>query len=150
MERRGLLLGFASAAVVSMLPGSAFARQTALQIKDIEMRLCANPKASGVPGSATYKATCYEILGTVVNTSKEAVNNADVYGKVLDATNDPVLRSGRVGSIQNVPVGESRFRLEITVANSQPLPLKFKNFKAEGFNGIVNNSGNPYDMDYEN
>jgi hypothetical protein len=33
--------------------------------------------------------------------------------------------------------GESRFRLEITVANSQPLPLKFKNFKVSLLVSIV-------------
>eukprot|EP00959_Pyramimonas_sp_CCMP1952_P386035 8090366-Pyramimonas_sp.AAC.1 len=89
-----------------------------LQVKDLETQLCANPLAAGVPGSATYKAKCYEIIGTVVNKGKEPVNNADVYGQVFgkrdhsmtlltrvtNSTNDPVLRSGRVGSIQDVPV----------------------------------------------
>ena len=54
-----------------------------------------------------------------MNPSKEMVYNADVYGRVLDSANDPVLRSGRVGAIESVPPGESSFRLEIVVAFSQ-------------------------------
>ena len=62
-------------------------------------------------------------------------------GVVLDAANDPVLRSGRVGAIDSVPPGESQFRLEITVASSQLQPLTLKKFKAQGFLGVVNRSG---------
>jgi hypothetical protein len=69
------------------------------------------------------------VLGTIVNPSKEMVYNADVYGRVLDSANDPVLRSGRVGAIESVPPGESSFRLEIVVAFSQKPPLQLKNFK---------------------
>lgn len=67
-----------------------------------------------------------------MNPSKEMVYNADVYGRVLDSANDPVLRSGRVGAIESVPPGESSFRLEIVVAFSQKPPLQLKNFKVSG------------------
>ena len=83
----------------------------------------------------------------MVNSGKEAVGNADVYGIVIDSLNEPVLRSGRVGAIESAPPGESRFRLEITVAASQKPPLKLKNFRAIGFGGTVNRAGNPYDED---
>lgn len=145
--RRSVLLAGAASLFLQSTP-EASARTVTLQLSDIHEQVCANPVAPGVPGSSTYKAKCFEIVGTVYNKSKNPVSNADVYGLIKDAANEPVLRSGRVGTIQDVPPGESTFKLEITVAASQPLPLSFKNFKAQGFEGVVNRSGNPYDMDY--
>ncbi|KAK3271550.1 hypothetical protein CYMTET_20109 [Cymbomonas tetramitiformis] len=145
--RRAVLLAGAAALMLQSSP-EASARTVTLQLSDIHEQACANPVAPGVPGSSTYKAKCFEVVGTVTNKSKKTVSNADVYGLIKDAANEPVLRSGRVGTIQEVPPGESTFKLEITVAASQPLPLTFKNFKAQGFEGVVNRSGNPYDMDY--
>ena len=43
-------------------------------------QVCDNPRAAGVPGTATYKAKCMEILGTASNKAGETVYNADVYG----------------------------------------------------------------------
>lgn len=56
-----------------------------------------------------------------------------------------MLNSGRVGSIDKLEPGNTNFRLEITVAVSQPLPLKLKNFKALGATGVLTGSPNPYD-----
>lgn len=60
-----------------------------------------------------------------------------------------MLRSGRVGAIEVAPPGESRFRLQITAAASQPLPFKLKAFRASGTTGVVNVSGNPADTDFD-
>ena len=86
-----------------------------------------------------------EILGVAVNPSSETVYNADVYGQVKDNANDDVLNSGRVGSIAKLAPGPNDFRLQLTVANSQPLPLKLKAFKAQGVTTQLNASPNPYD-----
>ena len=83
-----------------------------------------------------------------MNPDKETVRNADVYGIVLDAENEPVLRSGRIGAIQSLPPGETAFSLQISAAASQPLPFKLKNFRALGTTGVVNVSGNPSDTDF--
>ena len=40
---------------------------------------------------------------------------------------------------------DTNFRLEITVAVSQPLPLKLTKFKAQGATGVLTGSPNPYD-----
>jgi len=73
------------------------------------------------------------------------VYNADVYGSVRDAANDDVLNSGRVGSIATLEPGPNDFSLRLTVATSQPLPLKLKNFKAQGVTTKLNASPNPYE-----
>ena len=105
--------------------------------------------AAGVPGTSTFKAKCVELVGTVQNPSSTTLYNADVYGLIKDAAADPVLRSGRVGTLDVVPPGESEFRLQITAAASQPFPFKLKNFKAVGNTAVKRVSGNPYDLDYE-
>jgi len=64
---------------------------------------------------------------------------------VRDKANEDVLSSGRIGSIEKLAPGDNQFKLEITVAVSQPLPLKLKNFKGQGTTGAVMMSGNPYD-----
>jgi hypothetical protein len=111
----------------------------------LSSRLCDDPRAGGVPGTATFKANCMEIVGVAVNPSGETVYNADVYGSVKDGANDDVLNSGRVGSIAELKPGENAFRLKLVVGASQPLPLKLKAFKAQGVTQKLNASPNPYD-----
>ena len=60
---------------------------------------------------------------------------------IKDAASDPVLRSGRVGALDTVPVGESKFALQITAAASQPTPFTFKAFKAVGNTNVKRVSG---------
>jgi|TARA_B110000967_G_scaffold192768_2_gene219692 hypothetical protein len=86
-----------------------------------------------------------EIVGVATNASSETVYNADVYGSIKDSANDDVLNSGRVGSIPTLKPGPNEFRLQLTVATSQPLPLKLKSFKASGTTQQLNASPNPYD-----
>jgi len=152
-SRRQVLvaLGSVSASALSLAahPPASMAKPVQLELKNLTSRLCDNPVAAGTPGSSSFKAKCYQISGTIVNTTKDTIQNADVYGRVFDSANDPVLTSGRVGAVQSVPPGESEFRLEITVAATQLPPLQLKKFKAQGFVGTVNLSGNPYEMDYE-
>lgn len=120
-----------------------------VSISQLSVAPCANPIAGGTPGTGTFKALCYLVHGTAVNPSAETVLNADVFGQMTDANNDPCLRSGRVGSIPSLPPGESMFSLEITVAASQPPPFKLKAWRAEGRTGVVNVSPNPNDVDYD-
>ena len=123
-------------------------KTVAMTVSELSVAPCANPLAGGTPGTGTFRALCYVVNGKANNPSSETVLNADVFGIVIDANNDPVLRSGRVGSIPAVPPGESKFALEITVAASQPAPFKLKGWRAEGRTGVVNVSPNPVDVDY--
>ena len=128
-------------------PSSALAKLVNVTVDPATLttRMCADPRAGGVPGTATYKAKCMQILGVATNPSKQTVYNADVYGSVRDAANDDVLNSGRVGSIATLEPGPNDFSLRLTVATSQPLPLKLKNFKAQGVTTKLNASPNPYE-----
>ena len=95
-------------------------------------------RAGGAPGTGSFRARCFKIIASAYNPSSQPLFNADVYGKVVDADNDPCLRSGRVGTIERIPSGTSQIELKITVAASQTLPLSLSKFKAEGFTQEVN------------
>lgn len=146
-SRRAAVVGAAVAVALATDVHAAGAKPVNIVIdpESLTSRVCDNPRAAGVPGTATYKAKCVEIVGVARNAGAETVFNADVYGMVKDQANDDVLNSGRVGSIEKLEPGETKFRLEITVGDSQPLPLKLKNFKAAGATGILTGSPNPYD-----
>jgi hypothetical protein len=146
-ERVAALSAAVAVALSLGAPPSALAKLVNVTVDPATLttRVCADPRAGGVPGTATYKAKCMEIVGVATNPSKERVYNADVYGSVRDAANDDVLNSGRVGSIAQLEPGPNDFTLRLTVATSQPLPLKLKNFKAQGVTTVLNASPNPYD-----
>ena len=147
-RQRAASISAAVAVALSLeAPPSALAKLVNVTVDPATLttRVCADPRAGGVPGTATYKAKCMEIVGVATNPSKETVYNADVYGSVRDAANDDVLNSGRVGSIATLEPGPNDFALRLTVATSQPLPLKLKNFKAQGVTTKLNASPNPYE-----
>ena len=146
-ERVASLSAAVAVALSLGAPPSALAKLVNVTVDPATLttRVCADPRAGGVPGTATYKAKCMEIVGVATNPSKETVYNADVYGSVRDAANDDVLNSGRVGSIATLEPGPNDFALRLTVATSQPLPLKLKNFKAQGVTTKLNASPNPYE-----
>lgn len=83
-------------------------------------------------------AKCYLISGTATNTSGKVVYNADVFGRIYDANgNDVIPERGRIGSIDEIPLGKSRFEIMVSVPAEQPEPLELKQFKASGFTGRV-------------
>ena len=72
------------------------------------------------------------------NSTFKTVYDADIYGRIYDANNNPILQNRtRLGSIPEVPSGESDFELRISVPANQPEPLQLKQFKASGFSGMV-------------
>ena len=113
---------------------------TPIKLLDISYKDCPPELAEGnvTSGGNTRPATCFLITGQAKNTSGKTVYDADVFGRIYDANNEPVLQNrSRVGSIPEVPVGVSDFELRITVPASQPTPLKLKQFKASGFSSKV-------------
>lgn len=139
------MLSVAVALHLSALTPHALAKTVNIAIDQASLAQESCGRAGGVPGTGTYKATCMKILGKATNPTSEPVFNADVYGLVKDQADDDVLNSGRVGSIDKLEPGVNDFVLQITVADSQPLPLKLKNFKAQGVTQLLNASPNPYD-----
>lgn len=83
-------------------------------------------------------ANCFLIQGKAENASGKPVYNADIFGRVYDANENPVIQNRtRLGSIEQVPPGVSNFELRISVPANQPTPLQLKQFKASGFAGTV-------------
>ena len=112
---------------------------TPVELNDIAYQPCPAEYSEGIvtAGSLT-KATCYLITGKAINRSGKPVLNADIFGRVYDANNNPVMQNrSRIGGIEYVPPGESDFEFRISVAANQPTPLKLKKFKASGFAGKV-------------
>ncbi|MDB9525269.1 hypothetical protein PN498_04660 [Oscillatoria sp. CS-180] len=125
--------------VLSWVMMPAANAMTQIQLKDLSYSACPEELSEGIvaPGSL-QKANCYLVRGTAVNTSGKPVLNADVFGRIYDANNNPAMMNRtRLGSIDEVPPGESPFELRISVAANQPEPLKLEQFKASGFTGRV-------------
>ena len=112
---------------------------TQIQLTDLSYTHCSEEMSEGLvtPGGST-EASCFLIVGKAVNKSGKPVLNADIYGFIYDANDDPVMQNrGRVGSIDEVPPGISDFEIRISVPANQPTPLKLERFKASGFTGRV-------------
>ena len=110
-----------------------------IQLSDLSYHECPPELAKGTvtPGTAVA-AQCYLVTGKANNKSGKFVVNADIFGRVYDANNEPVMQNRtRLGSIDEVPPGVSDFELRISVPANQPTPLKLKQFKAAGFTGKV-------------
>ncbi|MEM7770355.1 MAG: hypothetical protein AAGA75_04670 [Cyanobacteria bacterium P01_E01_bin.6] len=121
---------------MSISPASAL---TPLTLSDLDYKECPAEMAAGsVLSGSSQQANCYLITGKATNPTNKTVYDADVFGRVYDAENNPVMQNRtRLGSIDNVPPGESEFELRISVSANQPTPLKLKQFKASGFTGRV-------------
>jgi len=112
---------------------------TQIQLSDISYHECPPELAEGTvtPGTATA-AKCFLVTGKAENNSGKLVINADIFGRIYDANNEPVMQNRtRLGSIDEVPPGVSDFELRISVPANQPTPLQLKQFKAAGFTGKV-------------
>lgn len=106
---------------------------------DVSYTDCPPELSTGmVSAGSVAEADCYLVVGKAENTSGKPVLNADVFGRIYDANNNPVFQNRtRLGSIDEVPPGVSDFSIRISVAANQPTPLKLEQFKASGFTGRV-------------
>ncbi|NEP62536.1 MAG: hypothetical protein F6K31_37335 [Symploca sp. SIO2G7] len=114
-----------------------------LDVSNLAYEECSADYAKGIvaPGNLG-KATCYLVTGTLTNNSDKPILNADIFGRIYDKNNNPVMQNrGRLGGVDYVPPGESNFEIRVSVASNQPPPLKLKNFKASGFVGKVRRQG---------
>lgn len=130
------VMGIWALTLISPPPAHAM---TQIKIKDLTYGACPEALSEGIvaPGSL-QAANCFLVEGTAVNPTGKPVLNADIFGRIYDANDNPVMQNrGRLGSIDEVPPGESPFELRISVAANQPEPLKLKQFKASGFTGKV-------------
>ncbi len=113
---------------------------TQIKITDIGYKECPEGVGEGsvTSGGSANPATCYLITGKTNNTSGKTLYDADVFGRVYDANNEPALQNRtRLGALPEVEPGVSDFELRISVPSNQPTPLKLKQFKATGFSSHV-------------
>lgn len=113
---------------------------TSVELFDLDYELCPEENAQGlsVSSGSLSPTNCFLITGKAKNTSGKPVVDADVYGRIYDANNNPVMANrSRVGGIGVVPPGVSDFKIRISVPTTQPTPLKLEQFKASGFAGKV-------------
>lgn len=112
---------------------------TQIRLFDITYKECPPEIAKGaVTSGTTMAANCFLVTGKAENPTYKTVYDADIFGRIYDANNDPVMQNRtRLGSIPEVPPGISDFELRISVAANQPTPLKLKQFKAAGFGAQV-------------
>jgi hypothetical protein len=112
---------------------------TQLRLSELGTEPCpAEIGAGSVVSGSVSPANCYLIKGKVENTSGRDVVDADVFGRVFDANNNPIMQNrGRLGSIDTVPPGVSDFAIRISVASNQPAPFTLEKFKASGFSSRV-------------
>jgi hypothetical protein len=126
--------------LVSAIAAPAAFAITAIKLSGISYKECPPEYAEGMVTSwgNTVPAVCYLIVGQADNPSGKPIYDADVFGRIYDANNDPVMQNRtRIGIIDEVPPGKSQFELRITVPANQPTPLKLEQFKASGFTGRV-------------
>lgn len=91
-------------------------------------------------------ASCYVLRGSVTNPSRKPSVDTDVFAQILDASGEPVLQNrSRVGSIGDVPPGDSSFALRLAVPAGTPGPFSFSNVKARGFNAPVRTRAGSFD-----
>ena len=116
---------------------------TPLGVSNLSYETCPAEYAEGMVSSGSLdRATCYLIVGTLSNESGKPILNADIFGRIYDKNNNPVMQNrGRLGGVDYVPPGKSNFEIRVSVAANQPPPLKLKNFKASGFVGKVRRQG---------
>ena len=112
---------------------------TPIELTDVTYSPCPPEYAEGlVAAGSIQEAKCFLIMGKAINRSGKPVIDADIFGRIFDANDNPVMQNrGRLGGIPEVPPGESPFELRVSISASQPEPLKLKQFKASGFTSIV-------------
>lgn len=113
---------------------------TQIKLTNLSYHECPPELAEGAitSGGTSMAANCFIVTGKAENPSGKPIVNADIYGRIYDANDNPVLQNRtRLGSIDEVPPGTSDFELRISVPANQATPLKLKQFKASGFTGVV-------------
>jgi hypothetical protein len=111
-----------------------------IKLTDLSYHECSADLAEGAitAGGTSMAANCFIVTGKTNNLSGKTIVNADIFGRIYDANDNPVIQNRtRLGSIDEVPPGVNDFELRISVPVNQPTPLKLEQFKASGFTGLV-------------
>ncbi|BBD52986.1 MULTISPECIES: hypothetical protein [Planktothrix] len=125
-----LIIGFWTPPAWALIP---------IQLQDLSYKDCPPELAEGyISSGSSQDANCFIITGKANNTSGKVVVDADIFGRIYDATNNPVMQNrGRLGSIDTVPPGISDFEFRISIPSNLETPLQLKQFKASGFKNRI-------------
>jgi len=133
------LLAALSALALAALLTPAAAWATDLQVKLISLEPC--PSADAAAQSDLRRpigASCWALRATVENPGRQAVVDTDMFGRVVDASGESVLPNRtRLGSIGDVPPGESEVALRLSVPAGTAGPLQVGQLRARGFRAPV-------------
>lgn len=110
-----------------------------LQVSQVRIEPCPAEDAGSQPELRRPSgASCYALRGLVTNPGRRAVVDTDVFALILDSSGEPVLPNrSRVGSIGDVPPGDSEFALRLAVPAGTPGPFVVRNARARGFSAPV-------------
>ncbi len=110
---------------------------TQIELTDLSYNECPADIGKGTVtsgGPVMRLANCFIITGTTINKSGKPVMDADVFGRIFDANNNPAMENrGRLGAIDVIEPGKGTFELRVSVPDALETPLKLKQFKASGF-----------------
>ena len=127
------MLCLALVLTVLALPEPGWAAE--LMVSQAELEPCPAADSGSQPDQRPGSgANCWALRGRVRNPGRRAVVDTDVFALILDASGEPVLPNRtRVGSIGDVPPGESSFALRLAVPAGTPGPLQARHVRARGF-----------------
>ena len=128
------------AALMALLlpfPGGALAID--LVVSDPVVEPCpADDSAAQSDLKRPVGASCYALRGLVSNPGKRPVVDTDVFAQIIDGSGEPALANRtRVGSIGDVPPGDSPFALRLSIPAGTPGPFSVNKARARGFNAPV-------------
>jgi hypothetical protein len=124
---------------VGLLADPAPALAAELQVSEVRLEPC---PAEDIGSQADRRdgggASCWALRGQVRNGGRRPAVDTDLFALILDASGEPVLPNRtRVGSIGDVPPGETPFALRLAVPAGTPGPLQVRNARARGFSAPV-------------
>ena len=127
------------AATIVWLPTSAAYALIPIRLFDLSYDVCPEDIGRGaVDAGSSNAANCFIIHGKTENTSGKPVVNADIFGRIYDATHNTVFPNrNRIGMIEEIAPGVGEFSFQVTVSANLAEPLQFEGFKASGFQGKV-------------
>ncbi|MDA0257241.1 MAG: hypothetical protein O2972_00935 [Cyanobacteria bacterium] len=110
-----------------------------LKLTSVRLDPCGQDDAGAQPDfERPMGASCFVLSGDVNNPGRFPVVDTDVYARILDASEEPVLPNRtRVGSIGDVEPGTHAFALRLPIPAGTPGPFVVKNPKARGFSSPV-------------
>ncbi len=124
---------------IGLLAGPTPALAAELEVSQVRLEPC---PAADIGSQADRRdgggASCWALRGQVRNGGRRPVVDTDLFALILDASGEPVLPNRtRVGSIGDVPPGETPFALRLAVPAGTPGPLQVRNARARGFSAPV-------------